>query len=204
MIAAAGLVVAALVVMLLLAARASGGSDATPEGFGPLPSGAASELPGGHTEWDDTIRAALLAAGFEPAAIDRYAILVKAIIQQESGWNPGARGDYDPNRCAQPYRTYPDTAGYCSLGFGQIHRYWHTDLASGYDLLEGTRNIRAMAVLLVRLRGAVGDDVERLAAAWNGGTSAGLAYPNVTAQVERYVANVHGAWARWAGEVGLA
>lgn len=201
---AGGLAIAALVVLALLLARASGGSGATPEGFGPLPAGAASELPGGHNAWDGVIRAALRAAGFEDAAIDRYAILVKAIIQQESGWNPQAQGDYDPNRCPQPYRAVEGSAGYCSLGFGQIHRYWHPDLASGYNLLDGKRNIDAMAVLLVRLRGAVGNEVQRIAAAWNGGTAAGLAYPNVTWQVQRYVAAVAGAWTRWAEEGGLA
>lgn len=206
MIVAAGVALGLLIVILLAARAGDGGgsSGSGAGGVGPLPSGAAPALPGGHNEWDDVIRAGLLAAGFGSQELDRFALLVKAIIQQESGWNPQAQGDYDPNRCPEPYRGRAGTAGYCSLGFGQIHRYWHPELAAGYDLLDGTRNIRAMAVLLWNIRAVVGDDPQRIAAAWNGGTAAGLAYPRVTAPVERYVANVAGAWTRWAGQVGIA
>jgi soluble lytic murein transglycosylase-like protein len=156
-------------------------------------------IPGGHNEWDDLIRQALQAAGIPPRDVDRYGVLLKAIISHESGWNPAARGDYDPSRCAAPYRGRPETAGYCSLGLGQIHRYWHPDLAQQYDLLDPGQNIRAVAVLIGRLRATVGDDFERIAAAYNGGTAAGLAWPRVTNQVQRYVEAVTARVARWTG-----
>ncbi len=202
MIAALGV---GLLVLVVLMVAARGGIGAAPVGSGPLPSGAASvPLPGGHNDYDDVIRAALRAAGFGGADVERYAVLVKAVIQQESGWNAQARGDYDPNRCTDPYRNAPNTAGYCALGLGQIHRGYNPDLAIAYDLLDAAGNIGAMAVYLARARAAVGDDVQRVAAAYNGGHSMGLAWPNVPASITRYVATVSGLYDRWTGEAGIA
>lgn len=198
MMVAIGIGIVAVLLLLL------SGSGATPEGSGPLPSGAApGPLPGGHTEWDEVIRAALrLQLGLSD--VDQYAVLMKAIIQQESGWNTLARGDYDPIRCPAQYRGYAGTAGYCALGLGQIHRGFNPDLAATYDLLDPRDNIRAIAAYLARARATVGDDVQRLAAAYNGGVNMGLAWPNVPAQIDRYVASVSGLYDRWASEAGLA
>ncbi len=202
MIAALGVGLLVLVV-LMVAARSGLGS--APEGSGPLPAGAGPALlPGGHNDYDDVIRAALRAAGFSGPDVERYAVLVKAIIQQESGWIVQATGDYDPARCPTNYRTWTNTAGWCALGLGQIHRGYNPDLAIAYDLLDAAGNIGAMAVYLARARAAVGDDVQRVAAAYNGGHSMGLAWPNVPASITRYVASVAGMYERWAGEAGIA
>lgn len=181
---AIGLVAAAIVVARSGVVSAGSGSSAA----SPLP--ADTSLPGGHNEWDGVIRSALSNAGI--ADTDRYGVLVKAIIENESGWWQTARGDYTPARCAGAYRSYPETAGYCALGLGQIHRFYHPDLADTFDLMDGSQNIAAMAILLAQLRGVVGDDMERIAAAYNGGQAAGLAWPNVSPAVSRYVANVTG------------
>lgn len=196
----------AVLALALLWIRSMQGSRAAPEGIpAPSVSGAApGPLPGGHNEFDDVIRSALARAGIAPDEIERMALLSKAIIQHESGWNAQARGDLDPAKCPQQYRAYAGTAGYCALGLGQIHRHWHPDLAAGYDLMNPQRNIAAMAVLLSRLRAALGSDVERIAAAYNGGTSQGRAWPDAIAQVRRYVASVTANYTRWAAEVGVA
>ncbi len=179
-------VAAAIVIARSGVVSAGSGSSAA----SPLP--ADTSLPGGHNEWDPTIRTALSNAGFGGTDVDRYGVFLKAIIENESGWWQTARGDYNPNLCSASYRGYRETAGYCSIGLGQIHRYYHPDLADGYDLMDGTQNIAAMASLIAQLRGVVGDDMERIAAAYNGGQAAGLAWPNVSGQVSRYVANVTG------------
>jgi hypothetical protein len=180
--------VAATAIVVARSGVVSAGSGSS--AASPLP--ADTSLPGGHNDWDGVIRAALSNAGFWGSDVDRYGILVKAIIENESGWWQTARGDYTPNLCGASYRGYRETAGYCALGLGQIHRYYHPDLATQFDLMDGSQNIAAMAILLWQLRAVVGDDMERIAAAYNGGQAAGLAWPNVSTQVSRYVANVTG------------
>jgi hypothetical protein len=158
-------------------------------GAAPLPA-VDRPLPGGHNEYDFYLRQALTTQGIPSGDVDRYAVLLKSIIQQESGWNPSARGDWDPDRCFGPYRGRQETMGYCSLGLGQIHRYYNPGVAAAYDLLDPKDAIFAIANLIAGLRMQVGDDIFKIAAAYNGGVGMGLSYPNVPDPIQRYVNNV--------------
>jgi hypothetical protein len=190
----------AVVIGVILIVRSGVVSAGSGSAANPLPADTSlSPLAGGHNDWDTTIRTALANAGFFGADVDRYALLVKAIIQQESGWAEQAKGDYSTQMCPQRYRGHAGTENFCSLGLGQIHRFYHPDLADVYDLMDGTQNIAAMANLLAQLRAVVGDDVERIAAAYNGGQAAGLAWPNVSVQVNRYVQAVAGRYQALSG-----
>lgn len=177
----------------------------------PVPSSPAV-LPGGHEDWDNQIRYAASVSGLPDGA---GPLILKAIIEHESAhtWNQEVIGDYDLSRCPQPYERHPigwrpgtgfvSTAGWCSLGLMQIHRYWHPFQARIYDLLNGNENILAGAYLVADLWHSFGD-WEKVLAGYNGGPDAGAAYPNVTAQVRTYVSNVGGTFRRYAGIAGVA
>lgn len=171
-----------------------------------------SGLPGGHQEWDNQIRYASNLVGLPT---DEGPLILKAIIEHESAhtWNPEVVGDYTPSQCAEEYPPHPvgfrpgvgavSTAGYCALGLMQIHRYWHPVEASVYDLLDGAQNILAGSYIVGALYRSFGE-WDRVLAAYNGGAGAGNAWPNVTAQVRSYVANVGGTFRRYAQDAGFA
>lgn len=158
-------------------------------------------LPGGHNEWDNQVRYACLRFGMtDPMAL----LFVKAVIQRESSWRVNARGDYDASRCPDPYRGDAYYAGYCSIGLGQIHRYWQPDLAANGDLRDGNWNIVATCKVLSQGYHRWWPDWQRVYAQYNAGGAAAEAWPNVSAQVQHNVAAVGSIYHSYALQAGVA
>ncbi len=208
------LLIAGLIALVLLATRREESGLVTvtpPNPIGPPIPAPRVALPGGHEEWDNQIRYAAFTSGLPDGA---GPLILKAIIEHESAhtWNPEIIGDFDQSRCPEEYPAHPrgfrpgrgliSTAGWCSLGLMQIHRFWHPFEARTYDLLDGNQNILAGAYLVVSLWNSFAD-WSAVLAAYNGGPDAGAAWPNVPAQVQTYVANVGGTFRRYAGLAGV-
>lgn len=158
-------------------------------------------LPGPHNEFDNQVRyAAALYGMTDPAA----PIFLKAVIQQESGWNARARGDYDPARCPEPYRGDAFYTGYCAIGLMQVHRYWQPALASSYDLRDPDQNILAGAQVLAAAYQRWWPDWRRVYAQYNAGAGAATAWPAVSAQVTAHVEAVGAIYRQLAAAGGVS
>jgi Transglycosylase SLT domain len=147
--------VGALVYLLLNAGSASAGdSSGTPSGGDGASGGGA--LPGPHNEYDNQIVYACNQAGIADPAV--Y-VRLKAILQQESGFDPAKVGDNG-----------------ISLGLGQINTEAHPDLAQAYNLLDPNQNILAAAQVLAGCLQETGGDLDAATRCYNGSGPQTLVY----------------------------
>lgn len=198
----------ALVVLLVVQQQAQAGSESTPPGALPAPAPTdptmpGPVLPGDPHDWDNQIVAAMNAVGIaDPVAQVR----LKAIIAHESGFvvniagdytgAPAQYGPYGPGTCVDLNGNAVSSAGYCSLGLGQVNRCahpqyewgsgWVADVVGG-DLLDPNDNILAAAQQFAACFNQVGGDLDAATRCYNG---SGLT-------TYAYLANVKAVLASW-------